>query len=463
FSSTTIGDENPIHTLGDYSKTSHEGYMEYHRTPRREQRGTFLIRHHPHDPSPHGRILLLDSLLNSFHQEGLKKLCNNIMMFQQHHGESLSKAWIYFKHLLQKVPHHGLNLWLQVQIFYDHAAIDRLAQYENEGWNDASFEMLATTLMKDTISEYRDVATPSGLRNAKMVNATRLTHLFWPSIGDGMFNVGNTKAQSIRNPQIKLAHRCITMTITEGLWRKVMVMMRKTMEKRETKELGASWISTAIRAKVIGKSTRGIFMTRIARSFGLLTNEMVSVLNYEPPPRVYRKTSLVKMGVIMELHEGECCWPANRRVMEESDGDDEEDNGEGGNKGIRGFVDIYRNKSQGDWQVHQLWKMRIEQYFLMTHYALWEVILNGDSPPLIIFVKCVETPYPLTTVDEKLARRNELTTRGTLLMALPNEHQLMCNSYKNANSLMEGIEKRFGGNKESKKDFSNSSMRTSIK
>ncbi|GKD68849.1 hypothetical protein Tco_1322939 [Tanacetum coccineum] len=30
----------------------------------------------------------------------------------------------------------------------------------------------------------------------------------------------------------------------------------------------------------------------------------------------------------------------------------------------------------------KLWKMRIEQYFLMTDYALWEVIVNGDSPPL---------------------------------------------------------------------------------
>nr|GFC21235.1 hypothetical protein [Tanacetum cinerariifolium] len=27
-----------------------------------------------------------------------------------------------------------------------------------------------------------------------------------------------------------------------------------------------------------------------------------------------------------------------------------------------------------------LWKMRIEQYFLMTDYSLWEVTLNGDSP-----------------------------------------------------------------------------------
>nr|GFC18748.1 zf-CCHC domain-containing protein/DUF4219 domain-containing protein/UBN2 domain-containing protein [Tanacetum cinerariifolium] len=27
-----------------------------------------------------------------------------------------------------------------------------------------------------------------------------------------------------------------------------------------------------------------------------------------------------------------------------------------------------------------LWKMRIEQYFLRTDYLPWEVILNGDSP-----------------------------------------------------------------------------------
>ncbi|GJR08402.1 hypothetical protein Tco_0791054 [Tanacetum coccineum] len=49
--------------------------------------------------------------------------------------------------------------------------------------------------------------------------------------------------------------------------------------------------------------------------------------------------------------------------------------------------------------------MRIEQYFLMTDCALWEVIVNGDSPP------------PKRIVD----------------------------------TLVEAIEKRFGGNKESKK------------
>nr|GEU45359.1 hypothetical protein [Tanacetum cinerariifolium] len=95
--------------------------------------------------------------------------------------------------------------------------------------------------------------------------------------------------------------------------------------------------------------------------------------------------------------------------------------------------------------------MRIEQYFLMIDYALWEVILNGDSPPPTRSVDGVETSYPPTTVEEKLARKNELKARGTLLMALPNEHQLKFNSYKTAKSLMEAIKKIFRGNKESKK------------
>ncbi|GKD93303.1 hypothetical protein Tco_1373140 [Tanacetum coccineum] len=34
--------------------------------------------------------------------------------------ESLYDAWNYFKELLRKVPHHGLDLWLQVQIVYDY-------------------------------------------------------------------------------------------------------------------------------------------------------------------------------------------------------------------------------------------------------------------------------------------------------------------------------------------------------
>ncbi|GJX48473.1 hypothetical protein Tco_0273663 [Tanacetum coccineum] len=82
---------------------------------------------------------------------------------------------------------------------------------------------------------------------------------------------------------------------------------------------------------------------------------------------------------------------------------------------------------------------------------LLEVMVNGDSPPPKRTIDGVEQTYPPTTAEEKLARKNELNARGTLLMALPNEHQLKFNTYKCAKTLMEAIEKRFGGNKESKK------------
>nr|GEU49592.1 putative ribonuclease H-like domain-containing protein [Tanacetum cinerariifolium] len=98
-----------------------------------------------------------------------------------------------------------------------------------------------------------------------------------------------------------------------------------------------------------------------------------------------------------------------------------------------------------------LWKMRIEQYFLMTDYSLWEVILNGDSPVPTRIVEGILQPIAPTTAEQKLARKNELKARGTLLMAFPDKHQLKFNSHKDAKTLMEAIEKRFEGNTETKK------------
>ncbi|GJX89869.1 hypothetical protein Tco_0343195 [Tanacetum coccineum] len=83
--------------------------------------------------------------------------------------------------------------------------------------------------------------------------------------------------------------------------------------------------------------------------------------------------------------------------------------------------------------------------------ALNPVIINGDSTPPKRTVDGVEQTYPSITAEVKLTRKNELKARGTLLMSLPNEYQLKFNTYKNAKSLMEAIEKRFVGNKESSK------------
>ncbi|GKB83152.1 hypothetical protein Tco_0950047 [Tanacetum coccineum] len=103
-------------------------------------------------------------------------------MFQQHQGESFFEAWTRFKDLLQKVPRHGIDLWLQVQIFYDHvnpttrctidqstngklrdknakeswALLNDLALYDNESWNDPrdfAKPVKAISLPQDVLNE----------------------------------------------------------------------------------------------------------------------------------------------------------------------------------------------------------------------------------------------------------------------------------------------------------------------
>nr|GEX57259.1 reverse transcriptase domain-containing protein [Tanacetum cinerariifolium] len=60
-------------------------------------------------------------------------------------------------------------------------------------------------------------------------------------------------------------------------------------------------------------------------------------------------------------------------------------------------------------------------------------------------------PVAPTTAEQRLASKNELKAQGTLLMALPDKHQLRFNIHKDAKTLMEAIEKRFSRNKETKK------------
>ncbi|GJW74330.1 hypothetical protein Tco_0133700 [Tanacetum coccineum] len=51
-----------------------------------------------------------------------------------------------------------------------------------------------------------------------------------------------------------------------------------------------------------------------------------------------------------------CFWPTTREAVEEDEEDDEGDEatgGDAGHEGARGFADMYRNMSQGDWQVRQ--------------------------------------------------------------------------------------------------------------
>ncbi|GJR18911.1 hypothetical protein Tco_0967438 [Tanacetum coccineum] len=75
---------------------------------------------------------------------------------------------------------------------------------------------------------------------------------------------------------------------------------------------------------------------------------------------------------------------------------------------------------------YDLWSMRMKQYLTFTIYALWEVIVNGDSV----------SPVALASDGAE---------------AIPDEHLLKFHACKDAKSLWEAIKNRFGGKKKSKK------------
>ncbi|GKE83309.1 hypothetical protein Tco_1553309 [Tanacetum coccineum] len=49
---------------------------------------------------------------------------------------------------------------------------------------------------------------------------------------------------------------------------------------------------------------------------------------------------------------------------------------------------------------------------------------NGNAPPITKLIEGVETIIAPSTAKEKAQRRLELKARSTLLMGIPNEHQL---------------------------------------
>nr|GEZ14387.1 ribonuclease H-like domain-containing protein [Tanacetum cinerariifolium] len=87
----------------------------------------------------------------------------------------------------------------------------------------------------------------------------------------------------------------------------------------------------------------------------------------------------------------------------------------------------------------------------MMDYALWDLIENGLTLPKTQVVEGVETVMHITSIEDKAQRRVEVKARSTLMIGIPNEHQLKFNFIKDAKQLMEAIKKRFGGNAAIKK------------
>ncbi|GJX23420.1 hypothetical protein Tco_0227865 [Tanacetum coccineum] len=108
----------------------------------------------------------------------------------------------------------------------------------------------------------------------------------------------------IRDPRVRLAHRCLTMTISG----------RTSSTQRLARYLK--------RARTMSVLCGGMFMTRITRSFGLLSREMVDALSIELRAQTFTKKSLISMGIIMKLDGGNCFWPATQGVGDDDDDDE---------------------------------------------------------------------------------------------------------------------------------------------
>nr|GEU33707.1 hypothetical protein [Tanacetum cinerariifolium] len=70
------------------------------------------------------------------------------------------------------------------------------------------------------------------------------------------------------------------------------------------------------------------------------------------------------------------------------------------------------------------------------------VTLEFRPGPELLHLESIVTIIAPTTTEEKAQRRLELKARSTLLMGIPNEHQLKFNSIKDAKSLLQDVEKR---------------------
>nr|GEW58391.1 hypothetical protein [Tanacetum cinerariifolium] len=70
---------------------------------------------------------------------------------------------------------------------------------------------------------------------------------------------------------------------------------------------------------------------------------------------------------------------------------------------------------------YELWRMMMELYIQMVDYSLWEVIENGNKPPVTTFVVGVETIIAPTTAEEK-AQRSQPNSRQLNNEDLPQIH-----------------------------------------
>ncbi|GJX49363.1 MAK10-like protein [Tanacetum coccineum] len=231
---TTIGDKNPIRTLGDYSRTSHEGYRNTIELPDRNkvvplrsdtirlvQNGCSFHELRSKDPNQHLKdfIKLVDSLdLDVANREGMRL---HLFQFFLHDQAS---------NLLERLPAGSISNWEDLTIsflaqffplgrtaklrndilmFQQHQ--EDLTLYDNESWNDprdfakpfkaiflpqdvpSTSDCRLIKLENQAINDRMTGSLPSdAVKNLKLnVNPTSL------ALSDCSYPMGDTKAHPI--------------------------------------------------------------------------------------------------------------------------------------------------------------------------------------------------------------------------------------------------------------------------
>ncbi|GJX72280.1 hypothetical protein Tco_0309451 [Tanacetum coccineum] len=373
-----MGDANPIRTLGDYSKPSHEGYRNTIELPV----GNNMVPHRS------DTIRLVQSeRMDSF--QGLttespsswhRSLASSPNLYD-HIDQTLKKTLDYAAEgLLRKLSAEKAR-----------ATIKKLAQYEDEGWNDpvipeegsldyenpdiehllGVMEYKVDALMMNAISlmgssegeerveqfeEYMRVIMDDFIQlSSEVTNNEQKTHEHKRTILHLSRNLIGRKDLKIRRDVIDwkfLAHQNLDQAFFKSIntdpfsrpqWANLF-RVNKPIYQELVHEFFASFKFEASAYRDVCDSDCMIFW--------LLTNEMRDALSIEPPPHVFKKKSLIAMSIIMELQNGICVWPTTQAV-EEDDEAEEEAEGEAANMRAGGSAKIYRNMSQDDWQVRQ--------------------------------------------------------------------------------------------------------------
>ncbi|GJR52769.1 ribonuclease H-like domain-containing protein [Tanacetum coccineum] len=85
------------------------------------------------------------------------------------------------------------------------------------------------------------------------------------------------------------------------------------------------------------------------------------------------------------------------------------------------------------------------------HLSQADLATSRNRVPAGKVVSAADVTDGLVTTKEKVQKKNDVKARSMLLMALPNEHLMIFNQYKDAKTLFAAIQTRFGGNEATKK------------